>query len=410
MKFPRGTGVAYSIASLSRIMTTLRIPPSLAHLPPPSDAARETSAALVSRIDEALETAGGWLPFERYMELALYAPGMGYYSAGAVKLGAAGDFVTAPELTPLFGATLARQMAPLLAACGTDILELGGGTGALAVSVMQGLERIGALPARYRLLDVSADLRSRQRERIDAAIPHLADRFEWLDALPTHMNGIVLGNEVLDALPVRLVHATPTGIMETGVVRTAEGYAYEDRPADAPLASATELLELPDDYRTEICTSLPAFIGSLASMLGKGAMLFIDYGFPRSEYYHQQRNRGTLMCHYRHHAHDDPFALVGLQDITAHVDFTAVAEAAVTHGLDVLGYISQARFLLNAGLMEEVAATPADDVVRYAPLASQTQRLVSPAEMGELFKVIALGRSVDVPLAGFTSGDRTHTL
>ena len=391
-------------------MTEVRIPPSLAHLPPPPDEALASSAALSRLIDDTLESNGGWVDFERYMDLALYAPGLGYYSAGSTKLGAAGDFVTAPEMSPLFGATLARQVAPVLDDCGDEILELGGGSGALAISVMKALESLGHLPRRYHLLDVSADLRERQRARIAAALPHLADRFDWPDTLPGRMNGVVIGNEVLDALPVRLVHVLNGEVNEAGVSRDAAGYVHAGRPAGKALADRAATLALPDDYFTEINMLLPGLIAGLSAMLGRGVLLFIDYGFPQAEYYHPQRNRGTLMCHYRHHAHDDPFALVGLQDITAHVDFTAVADAAVKSGLDVLGYTNQARFLLNAGLLEELSTTSADDVARYAPLASQAQRLVSPAEMGELFKVIALGRSVRVPLAGFASGDRTHTL
>ncbi len=377
-------------------------------LPQPSADALALSARLQALIDDEIRAADGWISFARYMELALYAPGLGYYSAGSRKLGAAGDFITAPELSPLFGRALARQLAELLAQDIPDILELGAGSGALAAVLLQELAALGHLPQRYRILEVSADLRERQKAHLSATVPQFVERVQWLDQLPEHLNAVVIGNEVLDALPVHRVRMQQGRIEEIGVTMQGNGFAWAQRPAPAALQQAIAAHALPDDYETEISLAAPALITSLAQRLTRGALLFIDYGFPAREFFHPQRNRGTLMCHYRHHAHDDPFLWPGLQDITAHVDFSAVAHAGAT--LDLLGYTGQAQFLINCGITELLAAVPAADAARYAPLAAQAQKLLSPAEMGELFKVIALGRGVTAPLAGFRRGDRSHTL
>ena len=377
-------------------------------LPQPSADALAVSQQLQAVISTEIEGCDGWISFARYMELALYAPGLGYYSAGSRKLGAAGDFVTAPELSPLFARTLARQLAELLAQDIPDIIELGAGSGALAAVLLEELAALGRLPQRYRILEVSADLRERQQAQLQSRVPQHLSRVQWLDQLPEHINAIVIGNEVLDALPVHRVRADHDGIAEIGVITTDTGYAWSARPATGALAATSAQLQLPDDYETEISLAAPALIADLAQRLDHGVLLFIDYGFPAREYFHPQRNRGTLMCHYRHHAHDDPFYLPGLQDITAHVDFSAVARAGA--GLDLLGYVNQAQFLINCGITGLLTEIPATDVARYAPLAAQAQQLLSPAEMGELFKVIALGRGVSSPLTGFTRGDKSHTL
>jgi SAM-dependent MidA family methyltransferase len=377
-------------------------------LPLPPPAALELSSRLQALIDGEIRAAGGWISFARYMELALYAPGLGYYSAGSHKLGAAGDFITAPELSPLFGRTLARQLAELLAQDIPDIIELGAGSGALAATMLAELDELQRLPQRYLILEVSADLRQRQQAHLAATVPQFANRVSWLEQLPDHLHAIVLGNEVLDALPVHRVGVDQGRVEEIGVTANNDGFVWANRPAPATLQQAVTAHELPDDYETEISLAVPALIGSLAQRLTRGALLFIDYGFPAHEFFHPQRNRGTLMCHYRHQAHADPFLWPGLQDITAHVDFSAVAQAGA--GLELLGYTGQAQFLINCGITGLLAAVPAADTARYAPLAAQAQQLLSPAEMGELFKVIALGRGISGPLSGFRRGDRSHTL
>ena len=377
-------------------------------LPQPSADALAVSQQLQALINAEIGRNKGWISFARFMELALYAPGLGYYSAGSRKLGRAGDFVTAPELSPLFGRTLARQLAELLAQDIPDIFELGAGSGALAAVLLEELAALRRLPQQYRILEVSADLRERQQAYLQSRIPQHASRIEWLDHLPEHLNAVVIGNEVLDALPVHRVRIDQKGIAEIGVITTEHGYAWAQRPAAGALAVTAAQLQLPDDYETEISLAAPALIADLAQCLEHGVLLFIDYGFPAREFFHPQRNRGTLMCHYRHHAHDDPFLWPGLQDITAHVDFSAIAQAGA--GLDLLGYVNQAQFLINNGITELLLETPATDVVRFAPLAAQAQQLLSPAEMGELFKVVALGRGIASPLSGFSRGDKSHTL
>jgi SAM-dependent MidA family methyltransferase len=379
-------------------------------LPSPSPEALAHTQALSRHIAEAIKQAGGWIDFARYMELALYAPGLGYYSAGAQKFGAAGDFVTAPELTPLFGRSLARQAAEVLAQTGGEVLELGAGSGRLALDLLRGLAEQDALPARYGILELSADLRARQRALFEREAPELLPRLHWLDALPEAFAGLVLGNEVLDALPVHLVQHRASGWFERGVTVNAEGFGWQERPlTQGPLFEAASALPVEGDYLTEIGLAAPALIRSLAAMLERGVLLFLDYGFPRAEYYHPQRHQGTLMCHYRHHAHADPFSLPGLTDITAHVDFTTVAEAGFDAGLSLMGYTSQAGFLINCGITDLLHGQSTTDPA-YIKQAAALQKLMSPAEMGELFKVVALGRGLTQPLLGFVRGDRSHAL
>jgi SAM-dependent MidA family methyltransferase len=389
------------------------LPPYLAHLPSPPAEALASSAELQKHIRSSIAASGGWISFARFMELALYAPGLGYYSAGSTKLGAGGDFVTAPELSALFGRCLARQVAQLMESGIRDVIEVGAGSGALAHDLLQTLADLNRLPERYLILEVSADLRERQRHRIAQAVPELIERVLWLDTLPEKMNAIVIGNEVLDAIPTHIVRARGNGLFEeagVGMHAQTETFEWIYRPAREPLLAAAKGLDLPADYETEINLAAPAFVKSWAERIERGALLFFDYGFPAAEYYHPQRFRGTLMCHYRHHAHDHPLVLVGLQDITAHVDFTAIADAAVDAGHSVLGYTTQAQFLINCGITDILAETSVVDTRAWAPLAAAAQKLLSPAQMGELFKVIGLGRGLDVPLLGFTRGDRAHTL
>jgi SAM-dependent MidA family methyltransferase len=389
--------------------TAVRERPS-SDLPMPDPQAAAHSGLLAGRIRDEIRAAGGWIAFARFMELALYAPGLGYYVAGARKLGPGGDFVTAPEISPLFGRALARQVAQVLETTGGGVLELGAGSGKLAADLLGELARIGRLPERYRILEVSAELRERQRNLLAQKVPDLLARAEWLDTLPGRLTGVVLGNEVLDAVPVQVVAWREDGLFERGVALEGDRFAWAERPAGADIRSAAKAIEVEPPHVSEIGLTARALVFTLARRLQDGVMLFIDYGFGRREYYHPQRNAGTLMCHYRHRSHDDPFFLPGLQDITAHVDFTAVAESAQRAGLALLGYTTQAQFLLNCGITDLLAETPAEDAAAYLPQSAAVQKLISPAEMGELFKAIALGRGVDAPLVGFASGDKSMRL
>jgi len=383
----------------------------MSSLPPPSPEALAHSTRLRELILRDIEMQGGWVPFSRYMELALYAPGLGYYTAGARKFGSAGDFVTAPEISPLFGRTLARQAAEIMAHSTPQVLELGAGSGRLAVDMLLELEQLNSLPEHYSILEVSADLRQRQQTLLQARAPHLAGRVSWLEELPDSINGAVIGNEVLDALPVHVVHWGKEEIFERGVSGNAGSFEWQDRLVENDaLLQIAQQIAMPEDSISEISLTARGLTGSLCQRLGQGALLLIDYGFGEREYYHPQRTQGTLMCHYRHRAHDDPFFLAGLQDITAHVDFTAVAESAINSGARLLGYTSQAHFLLNSGitglLQEVLPENPRD----YLPLSMQVQKLTSPAEMGELFKVIAFGKGLEERLSGFANGDLSRYL
>jgi SAM-dependent MidA family methyltransferase len=349
-------------------------------------------------IDAALQRAEGWLPFDRFMALALYAPGLGYYAHGSRKFGhlpsSGSDFVTAPELTPLFGRTLAVQVAEALDKTGTDeVWEFGAGSGALALQL---LDALGERIARYRIVDLSGTLRERQQQ----ALADHGGKVEWLAELPAQMRGVVVGNEVLDAMPVQLLVRTRGQWFERGVVRQGDGFAWEDRPT--ALRPPIEI-EGAHDYLTEIHPQAKAFIATLADRLQQGAAFFIDYGFPEAEYYHPQRHMGTVMCHRGHAADGDPLADVGEKDITAHVDFTGIALAGQDAGLEVLGYCSQARFLLNAGLLPALAEASQAERILAA-------RLVHEHEMGELFKVIGFAVGAPWDAIGFAEGDRSHTL
>ncbi len=382
-----------------------------ANLPTPSPDAIAHSERLSELIHHDIATQGGWIPFSRFMELALYAPGLGYYTAGARKFGEAGDFITAPELSTLFGRTLANQLIEVMQASTPHILELGAGSGKLALDILIELEKRDALPESYSILEVSADLRERQQTLIQERLPHLANRVQWLDVLPEKISGAVIGNEVLDALPVHLIHWSEGRILERGVGSNGATFAWQDRiPENAALLDIAKDINVPDDYLSEVSLAARGLIASLSERMENGVLLFIDYGFGSAEYYHPQRSRGTLMCHYRHHSHDDPFYLLGLQDITSHVDFTAIAEAAIDNGAHFLGYTSQAHFLINNGVTELLSEVSPEDVRAYSPLSSQFQKLTSPAEMGELFKVIALGKGMEGPLAGFLRGDMSRRL
>ena len=391
----------------------MTIPPNIASLPAPPPEAQAASAALTRVLEQEIAANGGRVSFARYMELALYAPGLGYYMAGARKLGRDGDFVTAPEISPLFGRTLARQFAPLIADGLEELLEIGAGSGALAADLLLELERLGQLPRRYLILELSSDLRSRSRDTLAARAPRHLERVAWLAGLPPAFNGIVFGNEVLDAMPVHRVVRRGGETLEWYVQNdTVHGRFLDlEGPATEGVRMAAEELSLPaDDYITEVPLQARAFVRSLGETLARGAAFFFDYGFPRREFYHPQRSRGTLMCHYRHRAHGDLYFLPGLQDITSHIDFSAIAHAGREAGMELLGYTNQAQFLVNCGLTSLLSEISPEDVTAYAPLAAQAQKLVSPAEMGELFKVIALGKGVSGPLLGFAHGDKSGSL
>ena len=375
-------------------------------LPPPPPEAVSHSHELAERIANVIGEEGGWIPFSRFMELALYAPGFGYYAAGSRKIGGEGDFVTAPEMTPLFARSLAMQVRQVLERTGGDILELGPGTGSLAVDLFAELKAQGAAPSRYRLLEVSPELRERQRARIAERLPGDADRFEWLEALPDRIDGVLLANEVLDVLPCALVHRTGREILERGVVVTEAGFAWEDMALpDGELKRRAHGVIPPGDYDylTEVNLAAEALVRSVSAALGNGLALFIDYGYAQNEYYHPQRSMGTLRCHYRHRFHNDPFFLPGLQDITAHVDFTAMARAAQSADAEIMGFTTQAHFLISCGLAVLLADGDPNMTLSRVKTTSAVHRLVSPSEMGDLFKVLGIGRGVDSPLLGFQS-------
>jgi SAM-dependent MidA family methyltransferase len=345
---------------------------------------------VLERIRAEIAGAGGWISFARYMDLALHAPGLGYYSRGARQFGAEGDFVTAPELGTLFGRTLARQLKEL----DGPILELGAGSGALAETLLKELDR------EYFILETSGALRERQAQR-------LGDRVKFVERLPEGFRGVVVANEVADAMPVHAVAWRANGVMERGV---SADLNWEERPATGEVLKQSNAIAVPVPYESELGLAARGWMRSLAASLEQGLIFVIDYGFPRHEYYHPQRSMGTLMCHTRHRAHGDPFLHPGEQDITAHVDFSALAVAAQQAGLDLLGYATQAQFLVNCGITEVLAQANLDNALHYAPIAAEAQQLLSPAEMGELFKVLAVGRDVKEPMMGFSRGERSHTL
>jgi SAM-dependent MidA family methyltransferase len=421
-------------------------------LPPLSPDEQHHSSAVVAALREAIAAAGGWLSFEGFMDLALYAPGLGYYSAGSAKLGSGGDFVTAPEISDLFSRCVARQVAEVLSVTGGEILELGAGTGRMAATVLESLAAEGILPERYSILEVSGDLAQRQRERLGSLPAGLRERVVWLERLPQRpIHGVVLANEVVDALPCqRFVVAgadvgavppaaivagkagsdSPSGgshgslgsasvpthsILELGV--SVDGDRFVERTAypDEALARACSALlsglpqPLSPGYTSEVCLRLEPWIASVGDCLERGLILLFDYGLPRSHYYHPQRVSGTLRCHFKQRAHDDPYINVGVQDITAWVDFTRVAEAAVDAGLDVAGFSTQAAFLLATGI-ERLVASESGDIVEQTRRAGEARRLLMPGEMGEAFKAMALTRDYVAALTGFGLQDLRHSL
>ncbi|UOO82164.1 class I SAM-dependent methyltransferase [Uruburuella testudinis] len=378
-------------------------------LPPPSATAAAASRALQTLIAEEIRRQGNWIPFSRFMELALYAPQYGYYTGGAHKIGSGGDFITAPTLSPLFGQTLARQLKPLLAQTEGNLYELGAGTGALAATLLNSLSD-GI--KHYYIIEVSPELAERQRIHIAENAPENADKVIHLSQLPDTLNGILIGNEVLDAIPCELVRRQQGQFWQIGVGMTKQTFTQTPRPLTSPalLQAARNYFPGCEPYTSELHPAQHALIHTLAGKLACGALIFIDYGFDAAQYYHPQRHMGTLIGHYRHHTVHDPFFHIGLTDLTAHVNFTDIAQAGTDAGLDLIGYTSQAHFLLNLGITDIMAQTAQPQSADYIHQSAALHQLIDQHEMGELFKVMALGRNIDVDWQGFSFGDICHKL
>ncbi|NOZ11379.1 MAG: SAM-dependent methyltransferase [Gammaproteobacteria bacterium] len=386
----------------------------ISRLPPPDAQAQAHSDILCSHIISRIDDKGS-IEFADFMDRALYTPDLGYYAAGLRKFGKDGDFVTAPELASeksgVFASCLAQQIRQIKDQLGSyEVLEMGAGSGALALGLMSALSQLDALPNHYFILETSAELKRRQQRTIARSLPQFADRVSWLGSLPgSGFRGVVVANEVLDAMPVQRFRVGDKGLELQYVAMEHGQFKAQWQAMDSSTAKVLERrlkgFDMPVGYESEINLRAEAWVRSMASFLKAGLILAIDYGFPRHEFYHPQRSEGTLMCHYRHRAHGDPLVLVGLQDITAHIDFTAMAEAADDSGLSVMGYTNQASFLIATGLEEIVAASDARDVQAHLRLTQQVKTLTSPSEMGELFKIIALGRDIEGPLRGFALND-----
>jgi len=388
-----------------------------ASLPALSEAEATHSERLLTRIRAEIESAGGWISFGRYMEMALYEPALGYYSARATTFGGAGDFVTAPEISPLFSRCLARQCADVLLTLEHPVvLEIGAGSGTMAADVLNELETLGALPERYLILEVSADLRERQLARLAASAARHLKRVAWLDALPAPFTGVMLANEVLDAMPVERFRVRSGTVNTMGVSWQLNRLDWSEARAQGELVKRVRAIEkelgepLADGFTSELSLRVRPWIGALARVLRSGVMLFIDYGLPRRQYYRPERASGTLLCHFRHRYHDDPFLAVGLQDIGAWVDFTEVAEAGVAAKLEVAGFTTQAHFLMGLGIDRLLAQIGERELVDRVSVARQAMMLTLPGEMGERFKVLGLSRGLQAPLAGFTLRDLAATL
>jgi SAM-dependent MidA family methyltransferase len=402
---------------------TMPIDPAVraaSELPMPDPAAREHSQRLAGHIHEEIASQGGAIPFSRFMELALYAPGLGYYSAGATKFGEAGDFVTAPELGPVFAACVADAVAPVLQQLGPSalMLELGGGTGAFAQTALMRLMELDALPARYLILEPSAQLRERQRARLFERLqPMLFELVEWVDGpVPHDWNGVLFANEVIDALPTPRFSIRDREVMEQYVATDGDRFATQWRPADSMLLQAVRFIErrlgreLPDGYVSEVLPQLPYWIQAVAGGMQRGAMLFVDYGYARGEYYAEDRRDGTMRAFYRHRMHDDVLAWPGLQDVTASVDFTALAEAGLSAGFDLAGYCSQSSFLLGNGLAGVLSRIEQiQDEGERLRRGNEVKRLTLPTEMGERFQTMGFEKDVEFG-AAFLAGDLSHRL
>lgn len=387
-------------------------------LPEPDKIAVEHSHQLNERIKAAIAMAGGALDFSDFMSLALYSPGLGYYSAGQARFGRGGDFITAPLVSSFFAKAIAGQIGMVLESLGNgDVLEFGAGNGQMAYDLLCELDRLGCCPKQYYVVDVSADLRAKQAETLAELPAHLRDRVAWLDRPPKDgFRGVVIANEVLDALPVRRFQRDISDVSALVVGEEAGKLCWRKKPADQVLVNAVAEIEtdrgdpLAAGYQSEWCPSLVPWVTELGRLLDEGLILLIDYGYPRREFYHPQRRMGTLVCHYRHQAHDDPFFWPGLQDITAFVDFTAVARAGVESGLELAGFATQGNFLAGAGIGQILEREAAGDPHRAAELAQQVKPLIFPDEMGERFKVLGLSRSLSFTLPGFSFVDHCDRL
>jgi SAM-dependent MidA family methyltransferase len=389
----------------------------ISRLPRPDDDSLAHCKKVRELIRQSIDEAGGSISFAQFMHLALYAPGLGYYNVGTTKFGATGDFVTAPEISPLFGHVVARQCAAVLEQLENGkILELGAGSGRLAVEILRKLTDLKSLPERYLILEISADLKARQEELISEELPDLLPRVEWLSKLPEKFAGVVIANEVADALPVERFERTDAAVLQMHVTADETGFDWSRKPAPEILAIAVEKIEtdigeaLPQGYQSEISLGLPDWIGQIAKCLDKGLVLLFDYGVSRREYFSRERNQGWLRCHFRHHAHNEPLIYPGIQDLTSWVDFTAVAESAVDHGLDVAGYVTQAQFLINGGLEDELAGIADLPVADQLDLSRQVKLLTLPGEMGENFKCIGLSCGDLTGVTALSGADRAHTL
>ncbi len=387
----------------------------MATLPIPSAVQLALSQQLADLIQQKIKNNKGCISFAEFMHMALYTPGLGYYSGGATKFGMAGDFVTAPEISPIFAQTLANQALQVLTETKGNILELGAGTGKLAADLLLELQVLENLPTQYFILEVSDHLRQIQRETCEKKLPlAIFKKIIWLQTLPEKHSGLIIANEVLDAIPAHIVHKTTDGWRERGVSFQKKldeefEFIWQDAALTQPNLAEHLPKNLPVGYITEVNPAAAALVRSLCEMLETGAILLIDYGFSAAEYYHPQRNQGTLMCHYRQLAHDNPLINVGLQDITAHVNFTQIAHVCEPTSMRVAGYVSQAQFLINCGILTILQQFPPQDD-SYIKLAAAAQKLLSPAEMGDFFKVICFTKNIDKPLIGFVQGDKSHVL
>jgi len=392
--------------------------PQTLSLPNPDAESAAHSERVAEFIRDRIHDAGGKISFAEYMHHCLYAPGLGYYSAGSAKFGGAGDFVTAPEISSLFGKILARQCAEVLAQLESPaILEIGAGSGKLAADILKDLADSGALPEKgYKILDVSADLRERQESFLRRDIPELLDRVEWLEALPEEFSGVVIANEVLDALPVERFVRREQGIAQVCVITDGDNFGLVESEAPGMLAAAVENIEaflgqrLPNGYASEVCVAAPQWTADICGTLRDGAAFLFDYGTSRREYYAADKSGGWLRCHFRHHAHDNPLILQGIQDLTSWVDFTTIAAAAVDNALDIAGFVTQARFLIGGGLDKYFADFAELSTDAQLRLSAEIKLLTLPAEMGENFKCLGISRGNLRPPSAFEFGDRTTTL
>ena len=387
-------------------------PTSKSTLPKPQAHDQALSQQLAYLIQQTIKNTGGYISFAQFMQMALYTPNLGYYSGGATKFGAAGDFITAPEMSPIFAKTIANQVAQVLVTTQGNVLELGAGSGKLATDLLLALQQLSALPKQYFVLEVSNHLRQIQFDYCLKNLPsELFKKIVWLETLPVSFVGLIVGNEVLDAVPAHIVQKTPQGWREQYIAWDEAKQTFFSllKPLSVPTMCTHLPQNLPNDYITEVNPAANGLVNSLLACIKQGVLLLIDYGFNAAEYYHPQRNLGTLMCHYQHYAHSQPLINIGLQDITTHINFSAIAEAGVSQGHILAGFCSQAQFLINCGILDILQRLSAESL-GYMQQTAAVQKLLSPAEMGDLFKVMAFIKQLDVPLIGFKSGDKSHTL